>query len=170
MRLPSFRYCSKIAAFSLLLPIFFGQKVPQITYTDNQYLVQKPTPKITIAQAQPKPESASIKIQIASSDIFQLIHKYALEFGGRADIMITIANCESGMKPEALSASGTYAGLYQFNSSTWASNRKALGLDPNPDLRFQAEEAIKTAAFKMGRDGYGAWPACSEKAFAIASL
>lgn len=111
--------------------------------------------------------AASIERQSSSapSDIHMLIQKYAALYGANPDIMTIIARCESGFRPEALSPSGAYAGLYQFVASTWVSNRKAMGLDPNPDLRYNAEEAIKTAAFKMGRDGYGAWPVCSKKAY-----
>ena len=69
-----------------------------------------------------------------------------------------IAFCESSLKPDAVN--GPYAGLFQFCSSTWISNRKALGLNPNPFLRYNAEEAVKTAAFKIARDGTGAWPVC----------
>jgi soluble lytic murein transglycosylase-like protein len=130
--------------------------------------------KETAAKAKPK------QIQIASqtlrkpsstpSDIEATIRKYAAEYGANAEVMIVIARCESGFRAEALSPSGAYAGMYQFVSSTWASNRRAMGLDDNPELRFNGEEAIRTAAFKMGRDGYGAWPVCSQKAFSSLAL
>jgi hypothetical protein len=35
-----------------------------------------------------------------------------------------------------------------------------MGLDSNPDLRFNADESIKTAAFKIAHGGIGAWPNC----------
>jgi hypothetical protein len=35
-----------------------------------------------------------------------------------------------------------------------------MGLNPDPELRFNAEEAIKTTAYKISRDGTGAWPVC----------
>jgi hypothetical protein len=35
-----------------------------------------------------------------------------------------------------------------------------MGLDANSDLRFNAEEAIKTAAFHISQGGQGAWPNC----------
>jgi hypothetical protein len=98
------------------------------------------------------------------SDIVSLIYKYAAEYGANAEIMIAIANCESGMNAGAVSPSGSYKGIYQFVTSTWESNRQAMGLDSNPELMFNAEEAVRTAAFKMSRDGYGAWPACSSYA------
>lgn len=126
----------------------------------------KPTPA-------PKPKSVP-KTQVAAHTAYKsvvgpieveaIIRKHAAAYGADAQIMIAIAKCESGFRAEALSSSGAYGGLYQFVASTWQSNRRAMGLDDNPNLRFDAEEAIKTAAFKMGRDGYSAWPACSQKA------
>jgi len=130
--------------------------------------------KISSLKPSPKPEPKSnFQAQVASitayrpiapAEIEAAIRQYATQYGANAEIMITIAKCESGFRAEALSPSGAYGGMYQFVASTWQSNRRAMGLDANPDLRFNAEEAIKTAAYKMGRDGYNAWPACSQKA------
>jgi hypothetical protein len=50
--------------------------------------------------------------------------------------------------------------MFQFLASTWSANRNSMGLDPNPELRFDAQESIKTTAFKISRDGVGAWPVC----------
>ncbi|PIP13054.1 MAG: hypothetical protein COX49_03070, partial [bacterium (Candidatus Stahlbacteria) CG23_combo_of_CG06-09_8_20_14_all_40_9] len=87
-----------------------------------------------------------------------MIDQYAVEYGVDAKRMKTMASCESGFNPGAVN--GTYGGMYQYLASTWSSNRQAMGLDPSPDLRFNAEEAIKTTAYKMARDGVGAWPVC----------
>lgn len=96
----------------------------------------------------------------APAEVQVLIDRYAGEYNVDSQKMKTIASCESGFNQGALSPNGLYGGLYQFVASTWVSNRLAMGLDPNPDLRFNGEEAIKTAAFKMARDGFGAWPVC----------
>jgi len=93
-----------------------------------------------------------------------IIEKYATLYGVDAGIMKSIAHCESKYNPQAVSKSGAYVGLYQFAGSTWVSNRLAMGENPDLNLRLNAEEAAKTAAFKMSRDGYGAWPVCSQKA------
>lgn len=139
------------------------------------YQIQIPAPeakvetKIVPKQVQKpvqKPKLPSIPQFVVPTDIHGLIYQYAPQYGANAGVMVHIANCESGMRPNALSSSGTYAGMFQFNASTWSSNRRAMGLNPDPNLRFNAEEAIKTAAFKMGRDGYGAWPVCGKKALA----
>ncbi len=97
-------------------------------------------------------------------EIISLIRKFAKDYGVNEEMMIAIAKCESGFNHKAISPSGTYRGIYQFVNSTWQSNRRAMGLDDNPELVFNAEEAIRTAAFKMSRDGFGAWPVCSQKA------
>lgn len=99
-------------------------------------------------------------------DVVELIRKYASQYGANAEVMIAIARCESDLNADAVSPSGAYKGIYQFETSTWRSNRRKMGLSDDPALMFDLEEAIKTAAFKMGSDGYGAWPVCSQKAFA----
>lgn len=137
--------------------------------------------KLTSAIAKPLPRRIHIKTtqpqtqaEVASFTIYkppatetpenanQLIDKYALEYGADANLMKMIAKCESGFRPDAVN--NNFAGMYQFLASTWESNRNAMGLSPDPSLRYDAEEAIKTAAFKMGRDGYGAWPSCYRQA------
>ena len=97
---------------------------------------------------------------LAPETIQTLIDKYATEYGANPSLMTIIAKCESGFRSDAISPSGSFHGMYQFVPSTWQSNRRAMGLSEDLSLMYNAEEAIKTAAFKMGRDGYGAWPAC----------
>lgn len=123
------------------------------------YSKPKPsTPPVPAPTPRPEPQPIS-----GPAELEALVERYAVQYGARKDIMMIIMKCESGYNPNAVN--GSFGGLYQFMTSTWISNRNAMGLDPNPALRFNAEEAIRTAAFKMGRDGYGAWPACSTKAF-----
>lgn len=114
--------------------------------------------------ATPVPTAKPAAPVIAPADLEVLFQQHAATHGVSAEIMKKIAQCESGMRPGAVN--GPYGGMFQFVSSTWSSNRRAMGKDPDPALRFNAAEAIETAAFKMGRDGYGAWPACSRKALA----
>lgn len=90
-----------------------------------------------------------------------LFDKYCAEYKLDKELLKRIAYCESTFNSQAVN--GPYAGMYQFLASTWISNRKAMGLDPNPDLRFNAEESIKTTAYKISRDGTGAWPVCGKK-------
>jgi resuscitation-promoting factor RpfB len=132
----------------------------------------KATPKANTEEVEAKVEAITITKPAVNTpaDIEGMVRKYAAEYGANPDVMMVIAKCESGYRADAVSPSGAYKGMYQFVTSTWQSNRRAMGLDDNPNLMFNAEEAIKTAAFKMGRDGYGAWPACSQKAFSQLAL
>lgn len=99
----------------------------------------------------------------APEELEQLFTKYSAEYGISSDALKIIANCESHYNPNALSKNGLYGGMFQFSASTWKSTRKAMGLDESPDLRFNAEEAIRTTAYKISKNGVGAWPHCGKK-------
>jgi len=99
-------------------------------------------------------------ITTAPTDLDSLFTKYANEFGVDNELLKKIAKCESGFNPTS-NNSDMYLGMYQFSSSTWSVNRNRMGLDPNPDLRTNAEEAIRTAAFVISRGGRNAWPNCN---------
>ena len=94
------------------------------------------------------------------ADLDSLFTKYSSEFSVDIALLKKIAKCESGFNPTS-NNSGLYLGMFQFSSSTWTVNRNRMGLDPNPDLRTNAEEAIRTAAFVISRGGRGAWPNCN---------
>lgn len=140
------------------------------TATPKPNGVKKKTVEATMVAAQasvsatPEPTKAPVvAVPVAApADLEALFSQHAATHGVDPEIMKKIAQCESGMRPNA--TNGPYGGMFQFVSSTWVSNRKAMGKDTDPALRFNASEAIETAAFKMGRDGYGAWPSCSRKA------
>ncbi len=74
------------------------------------------------------------------------------------ELLKKIARCESGFNTAA--NNGIYMGMFQFAAQTWSVNRARMGLDPNPDLRTNAEEAIRTAAFMIANGGINAWPNC----------
>jgi len=96
----------------------------------------------------------------APENLEALFTKYSKQYGIDGNKFKQIAHCESTFHPDA--TNGDYGGLYQFSTSTWQSTRKSMGLDPNPDLRFDAEEAIKTAAYKMSLVGFSPWPTCGK--------
>jgi hypothetical protein len=132
----------------------------KVINVDEQEREDKKEKKDTVASKPDEVYVASMTVQYGGVE--KSIEKYANQFGVSADVMKRIAYCESGFRPGA--TNGPYAGIYQFLTSTWISNRRAMGLDTNPALRYDAEEAAKTAAFKMAKDGFGAWPVCSRKA------
>ncbi|HSX08737.1 MAG TPA: transglycosylase family protein [Candidatus Saccharimonadales bacterium] len=110
-----------------------------------------PTPTPTVA-----PTTAPV-VQ-GSTDIESLFSQYSSQYGISVDELKKIAQCESGFNTN--SDTGTYAGMFQFSASTWASVRGLMGLDPNPDLRKNAAEAIHTTAFMLSKGEENAWPNC----------
>jgi soluble lytic murein transglycosylase-like protein len=66
-----------------------------------------------------------------------------------------IAACESGGDPTAVSAGGTYRGLYQFDQGTWES----VGGSGDPAAASPAEQSYR-AALLYSRSGSSPWPIC----------
>jgi hypothetical protein len=67
----------------------------------------------------------------------------------------SIAACESGGDPTAVSADGTYRGKYQFDLGTWAS----VGGSGDPAAASPAEQDYR-AALLYSRGGSSPWPIC----------
>jgi len=67
----------------------------------------------------------------------------------------SIAACESGGDPSAVSADGAYHGKYQFDYGTWAS----VGGSGDPATASEAEQDYR-AALLYSRGGPSAWPIC----------
>jgi hypothetical protein len=67
----------------------------------------------------------------------------------------TIAGCESGGDPTAVSSDGTYRGLYQFDYGTWES----VGGHGDPAAAPAAEQSYR-AALLYSRSGSSPWPVC----------
>ena len=124
--------------------------------------VTEPVEVESVATVAPTPQAVQtveiVAANTAQSELDALFEKYGAEYGVDPNVLRSIAYCESTNNPAAVN--GPYAGLFQFVTSTWVANRNAMGLDPDPALRFDAEEAIRTAAYKISRDGTGAWPVC----------
>jgi hypothetical protein len=87
------------------------------------------------------------------------IESFAGQYAVSPHILRHIATCESGFNPSAIQ--GKYVGLFQFAANTWKNYRLKIGEDPDPDLRFNAEEAVQTAAFALSRGNTGIWPNCA---------
>lgn len=127
----------------------------------KQKEVVTPEPTVTLPTATPMPTSEPTPLPTtpAASDLESLFEKYGNEFGVDKELLKKIAKCESGFNTNA-NNSGMYLGMFQFASQTWVANRNRMGLDSNPDLRTNAEEAIRTAAYIISKSGPGAWPNC----------
>jgi len=67
----------------------------------------------------------------------------------------SVAACESGGDPTAVSADGTYRGKYQFDYGTWAS----VGGSGDPAAAPEAEQDYR-AAMLYAQSGSSPWPIC----------
>jgi peptidoglycan hydrolase-like protein with peptidoglycan-binding domain len=67
----------------------------------------------------------------------------------------TIAQCESGGDPTAISPDGRYRGKYQFSRATW----RDLGGTGDPAKAPEAEQD-RLAAALLAERGTAPWPVC----------
>lgn len=77
---------------------------------------------------------------------------------GTSSHLESIAQCESGGDPSAVSSSGAYRGKYQFSPSTW----KSVGGEGDPAVASEAEQD-KRAQILYNRSGSGQWPVCQHR-------
>ncbi|MGY2127296.1 ubiquitin-like domain-containing protein [Blastococcus sp. SYSU DS0617] len=68
-----------------------------------------------------------------------------------------LARCESGGRPNAVSSTGKYRGMYQFSQSTWNS----VGGKGDP-AAASADEQTYRAQLLYKRSGAGQWPHCGK--------
>ncbi|MFE3887382.1 ubiquitin-like domain-containing protein [Streptomyces lydicus] len=69
-----------------------------------------------------------------------------------------LAQCETGGRPHAVDASGTYGGLYQFDVPTW----RALGGQGRPQDASPREQTFRAKKLYIRR-GASPWPVCGRK-------
>jgi uncharacterized protein YabE (DUF348 family) len=69
-----------------------------------------------------------------------------------------LAQCESGGRPGAVDSTGTYGGLYQFDSQTWHS----LGGSGRPQNAPAGEQTLRAKKLYVKR-GASPWPVCGRK-------
>jgi len=78
-----------------------------------------------------------------------------LELGVSMATLESIAACESGGDPAAVSSDGTYRGKYQFDYGTWES----MGGSGDPAAAPEAEQDYR-AALLYAASGSSPWPVC----------
>ncbi len=71
-----------------------------------------------------------------------------------------LAACESGGRPDAVSSTGRYRGMYQFSQGTWNS----VGGAGDP-AAASADEQTYRAQLLYQRSGAGQWPHCGSRLF-----
>ena len=69
--------------------------------------------------------------------------------------LASIASCESGGNPEAVSSDGSYRGKYQFDYGTWES----MGGSGDPAAAPESEQDYR-AALLYSSSGSSPWPVC----------
>lgn len=125
-------------------------ETPEPTETASPTATKTPTPKPT--------ETPIPQPTFSSQEINGFIERFSAQYSVSPDILRYIAICESGFNPNAQQSG--YAGLYQFGPITWKNSRKEMGEDTNTDLRYNAEEAVQTAAYNLHINNAGIWPNC----------
>lgn len=137
--------------------------------TSTPTLTPLPTPTSTLAPTKiPTPTAMVTKIptptplpkitSATSSEINDFINRFSGQYGVDPNLIRHIALCESGFNSGAIN--GIYAGLFQFNSVSWKNIRAEMGEDPDPNLRFSAEECVQTASYSVSKGKGGMWPNC----------
>ncbi|MFH8346226.1 ubiquitin-like domain-containing protein [Streptomyces sp. NPDC018045] len=69
-----------------------------------------------------------------------------------------LAQCEAGGRPDAVDASGTYGGLYQFDTGTW----RGLGGSGRPQDAPAGEQTYRAKKLYISR-GASPWPVCGRR-------
>jgi hypothetical protein len=77
------------------------------------------------------------------------------ELGVSMATLESIASCESGGDPTAVSSDGSYRGKYQFDFGTWES----MGGSGDPAAAPEAEQDYR-AALLYAQSGSSPWPVC----------
>lgn len=141
----------------IIIPSPTPSLTPTPTPTLTPTLTPTPTPSPTLIPTR-RPSPTPTPIIVTSEQLDNWFTNYSNQYSVDRQKLWSIAVCESKLKPNA--KNGDYAGLYQFSTNTWKSTRKNMNTDTDPDIRFNPEEAIKTAAFKISTGGIGAWQNC----------
>lgn len=88
----------------------------------KRVVAPKPVTK-PVARPRPAPTPVPVAAPPASpTSIIGIIEAAAARWGVSGSWMVSIARCESGLRPTAVNPSGPYIGLFQFLQSTFAAN------------------------------------------------
>ena len=136
-------------------------KAPTPTMTPTPTLVPPtPTPiksgPTLTAIPTPTPPSSNV---VSGPELDNFFTIYSSQYGVDREQLRRIALCESSFNTNATNLG--YGGMYQFSEGSWISARSIMGENTDPGLRFNAEQSVKTAAFKLAQpNGANAWPSC----------
>jgi hypothetical protein len=146
---------TRIESVVLISPVASITTTPEITPTPTAsptaILTEKPKPKLT---KKPVPTPTSEPRELVN----RLIEKYSIEYGLDPNIFRHLVVCESGVNSSA--KNGPYVGLFQYDLQTWEKIRREMGLSIGGDLRYSAEESIRTTAYALTKGRQKLWPNC----------
>ena len=124
---------------------------------------------LTVKQEQPLESEFGLNLivtrpqsEVTPDDVHYLISYYAREYKIDEKLLSRIIYCESSFNPLAKNKSSTAGGLGGFIDSTFVSARKQMGEPTDLWLKYDKEEAVKTTAFYISKNGVGAWSASYE--------
>lgn len=135
-------------------PISIAPSQPPVL---TETLTPTPIPTTIVPTSTPTPTTVP-SITLTQPMLEELFNRYSAQYGADNALLKKIAKCESSFNPNA--TNGIYGGMFQFAPQSWQSQRTEMGQDPNPDLRFSAEESIKTAAYSISKGRAGMWKGC----------
>jgi soluble lytic murein transglycosylase-like protein len=95
---------------------------------------------------------------ISKIELEKLLTEYADQYKIDKEQLKNIAQCESGLNPKATNM--YYGGLFQFSPQSWKGYRRLMGKRTDPELRFDPEAAVNTAAYMISTGRTSAWPNC----------
>ena len=117
-----------------------------------------PTAIVALKKIKPTATPKPTPTAEAPERVNNLIDRYRIVFGLDPNVFRHLLLCESGQKSNA--TNGKYVGLFQFDKQTWVNMRKEMGQETDPDLRYSAEESIKTTAYALSKGRKKLWPNC----------
>jgi uncharacterized protein YabE (DUF348 family) len=116
----------------------------------SETLLQAPRNKVVVSGTKP----------YGGGDLWGIMVAAGSEWGVSPDKLYRVAKCESGANPSN-NRNPVYKGLYQYLPSTWSG---ASGSYPGGRFRgasiFDPTAQVYVTAWKVSKQGWGAWPSC----------
>ena len=113
------------------------------------------------AREQTQKETNTSSATAPQGSVNDLIQHWSGVYGIDYNKALSIAQCESGLNPSALSSNGLYAGVYQQHVNYWPNRASAAGV-PRASV-FDANANIKVSIYMMSTQGMYHWPVCSQR-------
>jgi hypothetical protein len=130
----------------------FRRQISNEPFEQRPLAPDPPGYKGSLASPSPPEQTGDHSAAPYGGDITAIIDEAAEEFGVNGDYLVAIAECESGLDPQALNPSGYY-GLFQYDEQTWAVNGYGSIFDPAAQAR--------TTARLISEGQTSRWPNCA---------